>query len=106
MAAVADQLGPWDRSSRYTMSDAPATSLVRLAPAAGVTAFLRRRSVAVALLLIFTFLVGVVSQRLFASIDEGYQYTAALFPIPYIVTHNPQDHPFYGVLVHLAMEYL
>jgi hypothetical protein len=71
----------------------------------GMIATLRRRRVAVALLVAFTFLVGIVSQRLFASIDEGYQWSAARHPIPYIVTHDPQNHPFYGVLAHLTMQY-
>jgi hypothetical protein len=72
----------------------------------GVIATLRRRRVAVALLVAFTFPVGIVSQRLFTSIDEGYQWTAAQHPIPYIVTHDPQNHPFCRVLAQLAMLYL
>jgi hypothetical protein len=72
----------------------------------GILTFLRRRRVEVALLVVFTFLVGVFSQRLFTSIDEGYQYGAAQHSIPYIITHDPQNHPFYGVLAHLAMQCL
>src|SRR4051812_20515430 len=59
---------------------------------------LGRPPVAVALLVTFTLLVGILCQGLFTSIDEGFQYGAALHPIPYIVIHDPQNQPFYGVL--------
>ncbi len=66
-------------------------------------AFLRRPRVAVALLVLSTLLVGVLSQHLSSSIDESWQWAAAQHPFIYIITHDPQNHPFYGVLVHLGM---
>jgi hypothetical protein len=69
----------------------------------GVLEVLRRPTVAVALLLLFTFLVNIYSQRLFSSIDEGTQWRLAQNPLSDLLTNHIQDHPFYGVLVHLSM---
>ncbi len=68
-------------------------------------AYLQRPATGFALLVLFTILVSLLSQRLFSSIDEGYQWEAAQHPIAYIATHRVQDHPFYGVLVRIVIDY-
>ncbi|MBV8462970.1 MAG: glycosyltransferase family 39 protein, partial [Acidimicrobiales bacterium] len=72
----------------------------------GMLEALRRPPVAVALLVLFTFLVNISSQRLSYSIDEGTQWHLAQNPLSDLLTHHIQDHPFYGILVHLTMQVL
>jgi Dolichyl-phosphate-mannose-protein mannosyltransferase len=71
---------------------------------AGVIEFLRRPAVAVTLLALFTLLVNIYSQRLSSSIDEGTQFRLAHNSLFDLLTNHIQDHPFYGVLVHLSMQ--
>ena len=70
-----------------------------------VMACLRKRPVAIALLMAFALLIGLVNQRLCASLDEAGQQADSGQSPAYIVTHFhvAQNHPLYGLLAHAAI---